>query len=76
MQSDCAKVAFGRSCGAWDHRESKCVADDALADVVVLEGKKIHDNASDVTEQQRGEHVGSSGAPVRLVLSESLCIVQ
>lgn len=35
---------------------SKLWAVEALADAVALEGKTIHDNAWDVTAQQRGEH--------------------
>lgn len=35
---------------------SKLWAVEALADVVALEGKKIHDNAWNVTAQERGDH--------------------
>ena len=36
--------------------KSKLWAVEALADVVALEGKKIHDNAWNVTAQERGDH--------------------
>ena len=41
---------------AYGDLQSKLWAVEALADAVALEGQVIHENAGEVTEQQRGEH--------------------